>query len=45
VKDHKYWCPTCVGFNQTIVDMKNLAWAKNGECLSEEYKDAHIKLE
>src|SRR6266542_2106780 len=44
VKDCNQWCPTCSGRNQTIFDIKILAQKNNGECLSDQYYDAHTKL-
>lgn len=37
------WCPYCVGKNQTIVDLQELAKEKNGKCLSKNYLGAHRK--
>jgi len=44
IKDYNQWCPTCSGQNQTIFDIKILAQKNNGECLSDQYYDAHTKL-
>ncbi|POG61695.1 hypothetical protein GLOIN_2v1786249 [Rhizophagus irregularis DAOM 181602=DAOM 197198] len=44
IKDYNQWCPTCDGRNPTIFDMKILAQKNNGECLSDQYYDAHTKL-
>jgi len=38
------WCPYCVGKNQTIEDMRTIAKERRGECLSEDYVNAHTKL-
>lgn len=37
-------CPTCSSKKYTIEDIKKLALLNGGECLSEEYKNAHAKL-
>ena len=40
------WCSRCVKCEKlTIAQMKDLAISKNGECLSEIYKDANSPLE
>ena len=44
VKNRDSWCPICAGRNRTIEDMQNLAQKRNGNCLSDSYKDAHSKL-
>ena len=40
VKNRDSWCSMCVGRNQNIEDMQNLAQKR----LSDSYKDAHSKL-
>ena len=44
VKNRDSWCPICAGRNRTIEDMQNLAQKRNGNCLSDSYKDAHSKI-
>ena len=40
-----HWCPTCNNNKKlTIEEMKKIASARNGECLSEEYINAKTKL-
>ena len=36
------WCPKCVGL--TIAEMKSLAKARGGKCLSQNYVNIHTKL-
>lgn len=39
------WCPSCAGnFPLTIDECRRFAQSKNGECLSEEYKNNKTKL-
>ncbi|WP_432263400.1 zinc-ribbon domain-containing protein [Cupriavidus sp. TMH.W2] len=38
------WCPHCLGRHQTIKDMRALAQARGGTCLSEAYVSAVSKL-
>lgn len=40
------WCPICANKNipLTIKEMQEIAIKKNGECLSNEYKNTHSKL-
>ena len=38
------WCPYCAGKHQTIDDMRRLASAKGGKCLSEVYVENRTKL-
>lgn len=46
VRNDGSWCPTCARLNQrlTLEDMKELAHAKGGECLSDEYYGQDAKL-
>ena len=39
------WCPYCVGKNQTIDDLKDLAKFRNGKCLSSTYRGNDKKYE
>jgi len=39
------WCPRCIGRHKTILDMRLLAKRRGGDCLSEKYLGADIKLE
>jgi len=38
------WCPACAGRRKTITDMKQLATARGGKCLSKKYVTAKTKL-
>lgn len=45
VKNCGSWCPTCAGAKKlTIEECKEYALSKNGECLSDEYKNARTKM-
>ena len=44
VKHDNTWCPYCVGKNKTIEDMKKIAKARGGFCLSETYINNRVKL-
>lgn len=44
VKWQNTWCPYCAGRGKTIEDMKALAKARGGECLSLEYQGVFTKL-
>jgi hypothetical protein len=39
-----HWCPYCAGMGKTIEDMRRLAAAKGGRCLSEEYANPSTHL-
>jgi len=40
------WCPTCAGvLRKTMDDMRGLAKSLGGECMSEDYVNAHAKLQ
>jgi hypothetical protein len=40
-----YWCPFCAGnIRKTIGEMKAIAAARGGKCLSEQYTSGHTKL-
>ncbi len=39
------WCPVCAGLAKlTIEEMHELAWNRDGKCLSEEYVNSHTHL-
>lgn len=38
------WCPKCLGRGRTILEMKEIAYEKGGECLSGSYVNNHTKL-
>lgn len=38
------WCPFCIGKHKTIEDMKALAKARGGDCLSENYTNTSTPL-
>jgi hypothetical protein len=46
VRNDESWCPTCAHLNRRLAleDMKDLARAKGGECLSDIYHGQHVKL-
>jgi len=45
IKNHGRWCPHCSGnIKHTIEKCKELAISRDGECLSENYKNSHSKL-
>ena len=44
IKNMGHWCPRCAGLGQTIQDMKEIARARAGNCLSKKYINAHEKL-
>ncbi len=42
---HGYWCAQCAGCKRaSIEEMKEIAINRNGKCLTDTYKNAHIKL-
>ena len=45
IKHRDNWCPVCAGkLPLTLKDMKNLAKARGGKCLSKEYINSKTKL-
>lgn len=39
------WCENCIRTNYTIIDMKNIAEKRNGECLSIDYYGVRVPLQ
>jgi len=44
IKYGKSWCPKCWGKYASIADMKAIAEARGGKCLSEHYVNSQTKL-
>ncbi|RHZ66588.1 hypothetical protein Glove_306g13 [Diversispora epigaea] len=45
IKNGNTWCPYCVcNVQYTLEDVKQIAYSRNGKCLSTEYKNCYTKL-